>query len=123
MSRGNGTVMRRVLGQLTAEPIRVDHLADVVHDVPDDRSPNRAEVESVRRAVKRLHGQGLVHLQYRPDEGKRRLMVRTPMTAAERAERERRERRLGFLLGLLADGHSFESANELLDELLGREAS
>ena len=55
MSRGAGRVMRQVQQRLTTTPTPVMILARAVYGVPE---PTRAQVESVRRAVKRLEELG-----------------------------------------------------------------
>jgi hypothetical protein len=63
MSRGPGTVMTRLEALLTDEPQTVWWLASAVFE---DDDPSRAQVESVRRAAKRLAAMGRAELKISP---------------------------------------------------------
>lgn len=62
MSRGAGRVMREVRSILTVEPTPIVVLARRVYGVQE---PSRAQVESVRRASKRLVQLGHAHVRRR----------------------------------------------------------
>ena len=104
MSRGHGSTQQAVLSYLQSQPrehtnpytgvegdvvesfpawTTVQDLADVLfgHDMPA-----RPQVESVRRAVKRLAGEGLAEIaRVRGPNYHFQLAVRPPLTVEERA--------------------------------------
>ena len=101
MSRGAGRVMRQVQQRLTTTPTPVMILARDVYGVPE---PTRAQVESVRRAVKRLEELGQVSswrdsVYWPPgvrwpdgEHFQAMLCVRTAFSAEEIEERRRQAR-------------------------------
>jgi hypothetical protein len=83
MSRGHGKVQRAVLAELGYRPDHAYGLARAVFNVPSTDQPSRAQVESVRRAIRTLRRQGLIG-----------PAPRTPTNYATRdATRTRRNRR------------------------------
>jgi hypothetical protein len=74
MSRGLGTIQRAVLDVVDANP---DGLAaDAIAGHLYGRAPTRAQLESVRRAIRTLHGRGLVSRTTRFDRRPRKSLKR-----------------------------------------------
>ena len=61
MSRGPGIIMVRVTEEVTSEWQSIADLAAAINGVTN---PTRADIESVRRACKRLAEQGEIELDY-----------------------------------------------------------
>jgi aspartate aminotransferase-like enzyme len=123
MSRGHGWIEQAILKHQKEQHERFPHpyprwqtLRDVAHGIfypwQDDEytPPTRAQIESTRRAVKRLAAEGLIECQRRhwdnrrqgKDWGASMLSIRLVPTAdekgAEQAERNQRARRIAAVM-------------------------
>jgi hypothetical protein len=88
MSRGHGEIQRQVLKLLEPYELSIgpkddgwrwlNEMACDIFDVDYPDRPTRAEMESVRRAVKTLEREGLAQVGYREDDMTVRMVVRRP---------------------------------------------